>query len=230
MYLTHEFSGQQQFSMKAFSDRIKQCSSSSVVIMWTTPTYYYISEIICSIQMTSLNLYKFNLHISCFNYSPPWFSFFLRLSSAAICYLPIFYRQVTEQLSFANQSNRVRTSSNPHPHPNYDTHTCGSRHVQTHTCTWTHTSPFSISWWQTRRWIKDSRWSCSLQIRAHTCKQTHTYTVQSRLWQDMRNQFLFVTPTYRSQIIIKSNWYTLLNILVFDLGSLKFPTYLLSGD
>ena len=39
----------------------------------------------------------------------------------------------------------------------------------------------------------------------------------------MRNQFLSVTPTYRSEIIIKSNWYTLLNILVFDFGSFKLP-------
>lgn len=39
----------------------------------------------------------------------------------------------------------------------------------------------------------------------------------------MRNQFSSVTPTYRSEIIIKSNWYTLLNILVFDLGSIELP-------
>lgn len=39
----------------------------------------------------------------------------------------------------------------------------------------------------------------------------------------MRNQYPSVTATYRSEIIIKSNWYTLLNILVFDLGPNKLP-------
>lgn len=65
--------------------------------------------------------------------------------------------------------------------------------------------------------------SSDYRTHIHTYMQTHTYTVQSHLWQDMRNQFPYVTATYRSEIIIKSNWCTLLNISVFDLGPNKFP-------
>lgn len=37
----------------------------------------------------------------------------------------------------------------------------------------------------------------------------------------MRNQFQSVTATFRSEIIIQCNWYTLWSVLVFDLGPLK---------
>lgn len=58
----------------------------------------------------------------------------------------------------------------------------------------------------------------------HAYLQTHTQLqciVKSHLWQNMRNPFQSVTATFRSEIIIQCNWYTLWNVLVFDLGPLK---------
>lgn len=138
------------------------------------------------------------LHYSIFHLHQPYTLISL-LTPLLLCYLPIFHRQLIQHLSMWL--------------------------IKTHMCTPGHLLfPLACCSWMNKTYLLILLQSSDQGTHMHTCKRAHTHLrciVKSHLWQNMRNLFQSVAATFGSKIIIQCNWYTLWNVLVFDLGPLK---------